>query len=190
MTKINDLQKSELERASKVLDGMPLFDGADVTEVVEKIFELTEDLNDYATVSVAQLFHHLVRNHPVIPIDENDEWTFVYSWGDGVDDHDENEEPEDGLGACYKCNRYPELLKYVSLGGTTRYVDSAYYRDPDKRSAYERREVTLPYLPAYEKVVLTSSEATMDEIYFTLDLVQRNMVNYLIGKAVKENGRD
>lgn len=190
MTKINDFQKSELDRAAKVLNGMPLFDGANVTDAVEKIFEITEDLNDYAAVSVAQIFHHLVRNHPIIAIDEDDEWTFLYSWcdDDGEPSYDDVE-PSDDLGACYVCDRYADLVKYVDIDGEVHYEDRKYYRDPDNGD-YDPKTVQLPYLPPYEKVVPASRASSIGDVYHTLDPVQRDMVNYLIGKAVKENGRD
>ena len=192
MTKINDFQKSELQNASKVLDSIDLFEGAEVTKMVEKIFEFTEGLNDYATVSVAQIFHHLVRNHPIVAIDEDDEWTFLYCWRDDEDDIVlDNGEPSDGLGACYRCNRYPDLVKYVKYDGTTYYIDKKYYRCPDEmKDNYESKTVKLPYLPPYEKVVLTTRTSSIKDVYYTLDPVQRDMVNYLIGKAAKKNGRD
>lgn len=192
MAKINDFQKSELQNAAKVLNGMDLFDGAKVTEVVEKIFDLTENLNDYATVSIAQIFHHLVRNHPIISIDESDEWTFLYSWRDDESDIVlDNGEPSDGLGACYRCDRYPNLIKYVRLDGTTYYIDEKYYRCPDgMKDDYDSKTVKLPYLPPYEKPMLTSRASSMRDVYDTLDPVQRDMVNYLIRKAVQDNGRD
>ena len=168
MAHLTDFQKSELNRASFFLDDCELFDNAKVTEAVSDCLDRVKDLNAYAKVSVAQLFHHLAKNHPIMAIDEDDEWVAMESDREDCD--------------CYYAERYPDLHKYVKKEGLgVRYYDKKYYRSQD-HTFEEEREVKLPYLPPYERVVIEHGEFISD-ILKTFNPAQMQVLNYLVGEA-------
>ena len=168
MEYLTDFQKAELNKASFFLDDRELFEHAKVTEGISNCFDVVKDLNVYAKVSVAQLFHHLVRNHPIMAIDEDDEWIAMESDREDCD--------------CYYAERYPNLRKYVKKEGLgVRYYDKKYYHSQD-HTFEEEREVKLPYLPPYERVVIEHGEYISD-IPKTFDPAQRQVLNYLVGEA-------
>lgn len=165
---LTDFQKAELDRVSFVLDDSELFEHAKVTEAVSDCFDVVKDLNIHAKVAVSQLFHHLVKNHPIMGIDEDDEWITMESDREDCD--------------CYYAERYPDLHKYVKKEGLgVRYYDKKYYRSLD-HTFEEEREVKLPYLPPYERVVIEHGE-TIDDILKTFNPAQRMVLNYLVGEA-------
>lgn len=167
MTYLTDFQKNELDRASFLLDNRELFDNAKITEAVADCLDRVKDLNDDAKVFVAQAFHRLARNQPIIAIDEDDEWIAMRSDREDCD--------------CYYAERYPNLRKYVKkIGSGACYYDKKYY-SPDYMFE-EEREVTLPYLPPYERVVIEHGELIGD-VLKTLNPIQRMTLNYLVGEA-------
>ncbi len=169
MAYLTDFQKSELDKASFFLDDRELFEHAKITEAVSDCLDRVKDLNAYAKVSVAQLFHHLVRNHPVTGIDEDDEWISTDSDREDCD--------------CYYAERYPNLRKYVKKEGLgVRYYDKKYYRSQD-HTFEEEHEVKLPYLPPYERVVIEHGE-TIGDILKTFNPAQTQVLNYLVGEAL------
>ena len=169
MAYLTEFQKDELDRASFYLDNCALFDHAKITEIVAELLDQVKDLNDYAKVSAAQLFHHLVKQHPIIAIYKDDEWIPTES---GDEDYD-----------CYYAKRYSNLIKRVKKDDASdvRYFDKQYYRSQN-HTFEEEKEVTLPYLPTYEREVIASGE-TIDDILQTLDPAQKQVVNYLVGEA-------
>lgn len=168
MEYLTDFQKAELDRVSFILDDSEMFEHAKVTEAVSDCFDVVKDLNAHAKVAVAQLFHHLAKNHPIIGIDEDDEWISMESDREDCD--------------CYYAERYPDLRKYVKKEGLgVRYYDKKYYRSLD-HTFEEEREVKLPYLPPYERVVIEHGEVIGD-ILKTLNPAQRMALNYLVGEA-------
>ncbi len=171
MEYLTDFQKAELDKASFFLDDSGLFEHAKVTEAVSDCFNVVKDLNDHAKVAVAQLFHHLTRNHPIMDIDEDDEWVPMESDREDCD--------------CYYAERYPNLRKYVKKEGLgVRYYDKKYYRSQN-HTFEEEREVKLPYLPPYERVVIECGEHVGD-IVKTFNPAQRMTLNYLVGEAYEK----
>ena len=168
MAYLTDFQKTELDRASFFLDDCELFKHEKITEAVSDCLDRVKDLNAYAKVAVAQLLHHLTRNHPITAIDEDDEWVAMESDREDCD--------------CYYAERYPNLHKYVKKEGLgVRYYDKKYYRSQD-HTFEEEREVKLPYLPPYERVVIEHGE-TVGDILKTFNPAQRQVLNYLVGGA-------
>ena len=169
MAYLTEFQKDELNRASFFLDNCELFDHAKITEIVAELLDQVKDLNDYAKVSAAQLFHHLVKQHPIVAIYEDDEWISTES-----DDEDYD---------CYYAKRYNNLIKYVKKDDDSdvHYFDKQYYRSCNKTFS-EAREVNLPYLPSYERAVIASGE-NIGYILQTLDPAQKQVVDYLVGEA-------
>lgn len=168
MEYLTDFQKAELDKVSFILDDSEMFEHAKVTEAVSDCFDVVKDLNAHAKVAVAQLFHHLAKNHPIIGIDEDDEWISMESDREDCD--------------CYYAERYPDLRKYVKKEGLgVRYYDKKYYRSQD-HTFEEEREVKLPYLPPYERVVIEHGE-TIDDILKTFNPAQRMVLNYLVGEV-------
>lgn len=176
MMYLTGFQKDELDRASFYLDDRELFGNEKITEIVGEFLTQIKDLNDYAKVSVAQLFHHLVKQHPIIAIDSDDEWISTESDSKDYD--------------CYYAKRYSNLIKRVKKDDASdvRYFDKQYYRSQN-HTFKEEREVTLPYLPPYERVVIASGE-TIDDIINTLDPAQRQVFNYLVGEAYARGMED
>lgn len=176
MAYLTGFQKDELDKASKYLDNCAIFDKANITDTVADILTQIKDLNTLAKISVAQLLHHLVKDQPIIAIDENDEWIEYPSKYESYD--------------FYQCKRYPTLMKAVSKEtGKTAYYDTMYYRSIGGVYS-EAKEVTLPYLPPYERVVIPDA-TTMKEVVATMDPAQLHVVEELIRIATdKKNTED